>query len=39
VKLKSWDLPLIDAELKETEPLMQRIQELQTKEGKELSGL
>ena len=38
-KLKSWDQPLTEAELEETEPLMARIHTLQTDEGKELSGL
>ena len=38
-KLKSWDQPLTEAELKETEPLMARIHTLQIDEGKELSGL
>ncbi len=38
-KLKSWDIPLIAAELEETEPMMQKIQALQTTVGKELSGL
>jgi hypothetical protein len=39
MKLKSWDQPLTEAELKETEPLMARIHALQHDEGKELSGL
>jgi hypothetical protein len=38
-KLKSWDLPLTDAEVVETEPLMERIRALQITEGKELLGL
>jgi hypothetical protein len=32
-------MPLTDAELEETEPLVQKIQALETTEGKELSGL
>jgi hypothetical protein len=38
-KLKSWDLPLIEAEFQETKPLGARIHALQTGEGKDLSGL
>lgn len=38
-KLKSWDIPLTAAKLEETEPMMQKIQSLQTTVGKELSGL
>jgi hypothetical protein len=38
-KLKSWDQPMTEAELEETEPLMARIHTLQTDEGKELLGL
>jgi hypothetical protein len=38
-KLKSWDQPLTEAELEETEPLMAQIHTLQTDEGKEFSGL
>jgi hypothetical protein len=38
-KLKSWDQPLTEAKLEETEPLMARVHTLQTDEGKELSGL
>ncbi|KAM0930572.1 hypothetical protein ACQ4PT_000883 [Festuca glaucescens] len=38
-KLKSGYQPLTEAELEETEPLLARIQALQTDEGKELSGL
>jgi hypothetical protein len=37
-KLKSWDQPLTEAELEETEPLMAQIHALQTDDGKELSG-
>ncbi|KAM0842203.1 hypothetical protein ACQ4PT_058512 [Festuca glaucescens] len=38
-KLKSWDIPLTTVELEETEPMMQKIQALQSTVGKELSGL
>jgi hypothetical protein len=38
-KLKTWDIPLMDAELEETEPLVQKIRALRTAEDKELSGL
>jgi hypothetical protein len=38
-KLKTWDIPLTDAELEETEPLVQKIRALRTAEDKELSGL
>jgi hypothetical protein len=38
-KLKSWDIPLTVAELEETEPMIHKIQTLQTTVGKELLGL
>jgi hypothetical protein len=37
-KLKSWDLPLTEAEIQETEPLVALIHALRTEEGKEWSG-
>jgi hypothetical protein len=36
-KLKSWDLPLTEAEFEETKPLMKKIQTFQTTGGKGLS--
>ncbi|KAM0853649.1 hypothetical protein ACQ4PT_050942 [Festuca glaucescens] len=38
-KLKSWDIPLTDAELEEMEPMIRKIKPLQTTMYKELSGL
>jgi hypothetical protein len=38
-KLKSWGIPLTAVELEETEPMIQKIQALQSTVGKELSGL
>jgi hypothetical protein len=38
-KLKSYDIPLTDAELGKTEPKIQKVQALQTTVGKEISRL
>jgi hypothetical protein len=38
-KLKSWDISLTTSELEEMEPMMEKIQALQSTVGKELSGL
>jgi hypothetical protein len=39
VELKSWDQKLSSEEMKETDPLMERIRVLQTTVGEELSGV
>jgi hypothetical protein len=38
-KLMSWDTPLTTDELEEMEPMMEKINALQSTIGKELSGL